>query len=75
MNEIEEKIKKTLIKLRPFLLDDGGDIKFIKYENKIVYVEFLGACTNCPMKSQTLKLGVFEALKSEVEEIEEVVSI
>ncbi|MEG1900235.1 MAG: NifU family protein [Bacilli bacterium] len=75
MNEIENQIKSILIKLRPFLLDDGGDIKFIKYEDNIVYVEFLGACTNCPMRSHTLKLGIEEALKNEMPEIKEVINI
>ena len=35
-DNIEEKIKKLLDKIRPFLISDGGDIQFIKYENNIV---------------------------------------
>ncbi len=36
--EIIENIKHTIDKLRPFLIQDGGDLEFVKYENNIVYV-------------------------------------
>ena len=33
---IEKKIKNTIEKIRPFLINDGGDIEFIKYEKRCV---------------------------------------
>ena len=43
MNKInpELKIKELLDDLRPFLNGDGGDIEFIKYEDKFVYIKLV----------------------------------
>lgn len=71
----EDKIKEVLNELRPFLINDGGDIEFIKYENNIVYVQMQGACAGCYMLDFTLKDGIEMALKEEIPEIKEVVNI
>jgi len=70
---MEKEIVKILEKLRPFLRNDGGDVEFVKYENNIVYVRFLGACSNCPMKNATLKDGIKMSLMEEMPEIKDVV--
>lgn len=56
-------------------MNDGGDIEFIKYEDRIVYVKLHGACVHCPVSMITLKLGVEEALRAELPEVKEVVAI
>lgn len=61
--------------LRPFLLNDGGNIEFVKYENNIVYIKMMGACSNCHMLDLTLKEGIEAAIKSEVPEVKEVINI
>ena len=40
---MEEKINEVLDKLRPFLINDGGNIEFIKYKDGICYLKFSGA--------------------------------
>ena len=62
----EEKIKILIDKMRPFLLNDGGDLEFIKYENNIVYVKLLGACKDCSLLDYTLKDGIEEMIISEI---------
>jgi len=52
---IEEKIIDIIDKLRPFLIGEGGNINFIKYEDNIVYIKMTGACANCEMLDLTLK--------------------
>ena len=42
-DETVKLIKKTIKKIRPYLIADGGDIDFIKYEDGLVYVKLLGA--------------------------------
>lgn len=69
------KIKEILESLRPYLNMDGGDVEFIKYEEKIVYVKLTGACAACMFSDETIKNGLFEALKSEIPEIEDVINI
>ncbi len=71
----EEKIKGVIDKLRPFLISDGGDIEFVKYENNIVYIKMLGACAGCSLIDYTLKDGVETAIKEEVPLVKEVVNI
>ena len=75
MNEIEAKIKEVIDKLRPYLINDGGDIEFVKYENGKVYVRVHGACSNCALLDNTLKDGVEQALIAEVKEVTEVINI
>lgn len=71
-NNIEEKIKSTIEKIRPFLINDGGDLEFIKYENNIVYIKLKGACQGCPMMDITIKDGIEQLLVNEIPEIKEV---
>lgn len=71
----EEKIKEIINKLRPYLIGDGGDIEFVKYEDGIVYIKMLGACAGCALIDYTLKDGVEMAIKEEVPEVKEVVNI
>ena len=71
----EKKIIEIIDTLRPFLLSDGGNIEFVKYENNIVYIKMMGACANCNMLDLTLKEGIEAAIKSEVPEVKEIVNI
>ena len=50
MTEVEKRIVEVINKIRPFLISDGGDIEFIKFEEGIVYVRLLGHCSNCSIK-------------------------
>ena len=68
-------IKEIIDKIRPFLISDGGNIEFIKYEDNIVYVSLLGACAGCAMIDITLKDGIEEFIINEIPEVKEVVNI
>ena len=59
----EEKIIEIIDHLRPFLINDGGNIEFVKYEDNIVYIKMMGACSNCYMLDSTLKDGIEAAIK------------
>lgn len=71
----EEKIKEIINKLKPYLISDGGDIEFVKYENNIVYIKMLGACAGCALLDYTLKDGIEMAIKEEVPEVKEVINV
>ena len=71
----EEKIISIIDELRPFLINDGGNIEFVKYEDNIVYIKMMGACSNCEMLDLTLKDGIEAAIKEEVPEVKEVINI
>lgn len=72
---MEEKIKKVIDELRPYLINDGGNIEFVKYENNIVYIKMMGACADCMMLDYTLKDGIEQAIKEEVPEVKKVVNL
>ena len=71
----EHKIINIIDTLRPFLINDGGNIEFIKYENNIVYIKMMGACSNCQMLDVTLKEGIEAAIKEEVTEVKEIINV
>ncbi len=75
MSEQEEKIIDIIDSLKPFLINDGGNIEYVKYENNIVYIKMMGACANCQMLDITLKDGIEAAIMNEVPEVKEVVNI
>lgn len=69
---INLKIIALIEKIKPFIINDGGNLEFIKYENNIVYVKLSGACADCPMMDTTLKDGIEQLLINEIPEINEV---
>ncbi len=69
---MKEKVEVVLEKLRPYIMDDGGDIEFVKYEDGVCYLKFLGHCATCPMKMMTLNELFKESLVNEIDEITEV---
>lgn len=71
----EQKIIEVIDQLRPFLINDGGNIEFIKYEDNIVYIKMMGACSDCVMLDATLKDGIEAAIKEEVPSVKEVKNV
>ena len=62
-------------KIRPAVARDGGDIKFISFENGVVKVELQGSCSGCPSSVMTLKQGVQNLLKHYVKEVNSVEAV
>ena len=48
---MEEKIIEVIDGIRPYLILEGGDIEFVKYEDNFVYVKVSGHCNTCEMCS------------------------
>ena len=71
----ELQIIALIDKMRPFLISDGGNIEFIKYEDEKVYVRLSGACKDCAMIDFTLKDGIEEMIINEIPEVKEVINI
>lgn len=72
-DEIVIQIKQLLEeRVRPAVMQDGGDIVFERFEDGIVYLEMQGACAGCPSSTMTLKAGIENMLRHYVPEVEEV---
>ena len=69
---MEEKVKEVIDDLRPFLMNDGGNVELIKIEDNIVYIAFQGACAGCALRDITLTEGIEKTIKEKVPEIKEV---
>ena len=57
------------------MINDGGNIEFIKYEDNIVYIRMMGACADCMLLDYTLKDGIEIAIKDEVPSVKAVINI
>lgn len=70
---IVKQIKELLeTRVRPAVAQDGGDIIFHKFEDGIVYLTMMGACSGCPSSGATLKHGIENMLRYYIPEILEV---
>ena len=64
LGEIETRIVDILDEfVRPAVESDGGNIRFISYEEGVVSVLLQGACSGCPSSTVTLKQGIENLLK------------
>ena len=59
-------------KIRPAIMQDGGDVKFIKYESGTAYLSLKGSCAGCPSATVTLKNGIENMLKHHIPEVKNV---
>ena len=60
----------SLHELRPFLREDGGDLEIVDITaDKVLQIQFVGACSGCSMNNMTFKNGVEDAIKRLVPEI------
>lgn len=75
-DSLVERIEKALDTIRPFLKNDGGDVHLAEITpDMVVKVVLLGACGSCPFSLMTLKNGIELAIKRDVPEVKEVISI
>lgn len=75
-SSLYQKVENALETIRPYLISDGGNVRLLDVdEDKVVTLELLGACSNCPMSEMTLKAGVEEAIKKAVPQVKAVKAI
>lgn len=67
MSVKELEIIRTLEKIRPYLQGDGGDLQYVGFEDGIVTIKVLGACTECMSLDYTISSLVEALLMDEVE--------
>lgn len=75
-DEVVARIRTILERdVRPYVEQDGGEIRFAGYHDGVVEVLLQGACAGCPSSSVTLKLGIEARLKQEIPEVRSVVAL
>ena len=71
----EEIIKEIINDIKPYLNNDGGDIEFIKYKDKYVYVKLFGACSHCGYQDYTLNNGILELIQEKIPEVIGIINV
>ena len=64
---MEEKIRARLEELREMLQADGGDLELVEIKGTQVTLRLKGSCGCCPHALVTLKQGVEQFLKEQVD--------
>ena len=72
---MEEQVKELIESIHPFLIQDGGDIEFLRIEDNYVYIKLTGACKNCLYQDGTISYGIEALIKDNIPEIEGVINV
>ena len=72
---IVEKIEDTLDAIRPALREDGGDVELVGFEEGVLQLRLVGACSACPISTMTVKQGIERRIRSAVPEVLEVQAV
>jgi len=59
-------------RVQPAVAQDGGNVRFDRFEDGVVFLELQGACAGCPSATATLRNGIEGLLKHYIPEIIEV---
>ncbi len=70
-----EKVESVLEKVRIAIQMDGGDVELVDVDGGVVRVRMLGACGGCPFSQMTLQMGIEQALREEIPELERVEAV
>ncbi len=69
-DKIVAEIKEIIeTRVRPAVMQDGGDIVFYEFKDGIVRLQLHGACSGCPSSTVTLKDGIENMLKYYIPEV------
>ncbi len=76
IQEVKEQVEKALDEIRPYLLNDGGNLSLVSIDEDLtVKIRLEGNCVSCRINHMTMKLGVEETIKKHVPQIKEVISV
>jgi len=64
---MEEKIRARLEEMRKMLQADGGDLEVVEIKGATVKLKLKGSCCGCPHAMVTLKQGIENALREEID--------
>lgn len=74
--QIRQRVEASLDRLRPGLLEDGGNVEVLEVEDDgTVRLEFQGTCATCPAQAATLRHAIEPELREHVDPTVEVVAV
>lgn len=76
MPDILARIEHALDSIRPYLAQDGGNVKIVEFTAEgMLKLELLGTCGSCPMSQMTMKAGIEDAIKNAVSEVKHIEAV
>ena len=69
---LEERVRRALEEVRPYLDSHGGGVELVAVEESVVRLRMQGSCDGCPSSAATLELAIEDAVRRAAPEIEEV---
>jgi Fe-S cluster biogenesis protein NfuA/nitrite reductase/ring-hydroxylating ferredoxin subunit len=69
--DIETRVARALVEVRPYLKSHGGNVELVKVENSIAFLRLEGSCNGCPSSTITLKLAIEEAIYKAAPDLDE----
>lgn len=60
--DLETRVAKALVEVRPYLKSHGGGVELLKVDNGIAYLRLQGSCHGCASSAMTLKLAIEDAI-------------
>lgn len=74
--DIQQRINDALAQIRPYLLEDGGDVELVNLSaDYVAKIELKGNCTSCSMNSMTFKNGIIDSIMKSVPEVTKVEAV
>jgi len=73
--ELLDNIEKALEEIRPYLIEDGGNIALVEVNSDTVKVKLEGACIGCTVNQMTLKNGVEATIRKYAPQIKHVIDV
>ena len=72
-SEVVQAIKELVrTRIRPWVQQDAGNVKYIGFEDGVVLLLMQGACSSCPSSGATLKGGIEKMMMHWIPEVLEV---
>jgi Fe-S cluster biogenesis protein NfuA len=69
--DIETRVARALVEVRPYLKSHGGNVELVKVENGVAYLRLEGSCHGCSSSTITLKLAIEEAIYKAAPDLDE----
>ena len=69
---MEEKIKKIIEKMRPYIQMHGGDVSLVDINDGVVKLRISGACAECQLSDETFNQMLGGMIKEEVPEVKDI---
>jgi Fe-S cluster biogenesis protein NfuA len=69
---VEERVRRALEGVRPYLESHGGDVELLGVEDGVARLRMEGSCKGCPSSAMTLKLAIESAVLEAAPDVERI---